>query len=103
YPSVNLTRQFASNVNIRAAAGDTVNVVGFVVSGGSGYDIEGFHTSGESRIENNGHDVTFANNTCVIPTSAKDSSCVYVHDRSHDITVTDNFLKSDWNGVKCSA
>jgi hypothetical protein len=100
YPTATLTHQFSAPVFIRAAAGDTVVVKGFIVSGGAGYDIQGFNTTGESRFENNAHDVTFSGNTCVIPPSDTNSTCAYVHDGSHDITITNNSLKGGWDGVK---
>jgi copper-binding protein NosD len=100
YGQVVLSKVFVTPVRVVAAAGEVVSVAGFVVSGGAGYLFSGFRTSAESRLENAAHDVGFDRLSCVIPSSDTTSSCLYVHDASFNVSVTNSRLVGGVDGVK---
>ncbi len=104
YGRILLERDFAgAPVRIRAAAGETATVAGFVVSG-SGYVLGPLRTSAQTTLLGGAHDVVVDGVGCDLSSFPTDErgvpmSCFVIRDSAHDVRLERTVVRGGWIGV----
>ncbi len=104
YGRVVLARSFdGPPVRIRAAAGETAIVAGFVVAG-SGYVLGPLRTSAQTTVLGGAHDVVAEDVDCDLSAFPTDErgvpmSCFVIRDSAHDVRIARTVVRGGWIGV----
>jgi hypothetical protein len=97
YPRATLTKRFASQLTIVAAAGESVTIGGFEINGASNVVIDGVRLDSGTRVSNGAHHVSFRR---VVASAPASDTVFHFESRAHSSSLRGSTVVGGKFGVR---